>query len=152
MATPRDLAEIACSEAITEVLNAVSSKTRVSAFNLAVRVPGACHTHPPTKNVVPGCAYCARRGNVFSGNTATSNVAAQNDVAAAHNDVVAAYNDVVAAYVKEITSALEKLQQTVRDTLDGNYVAPCDAGDAACDDVEFDELDDALFKAMTEDM
>lgn len=135
MATPRDLAEIACSEAIAEVLNAVSSKTRVSAFNLAVRVPGACHTHPPTKNVVPGCAYCARRGNVFSGNTAAS-------------DVAAAHNDVVAAFVMEITSALEKLQQTVRDTLDGNYVAP----DTACDGVEFDELDDALFKAMTEDM
>jgi hypothetical protein len=130
-ARQRDLAEIACSEAIADVLNAIASKTRVSAFNLAVRVPGACHDHPPTKNTVPGCAYCARCGNVFSG-----------DVGNESKD-----DDIVAPYVAQIASALENLQREVRATLDaGGVKKKVEA------DVEFDDLDEALFRAMTEEM
>jgi len=143
MATTRDLAEIACSEAIAEVLNLIAAKTRVSAFNLATRVPGACHNHPPTKNVVPECAYCARNGNVFA-----------ND-----DGGRVASNDIVATYVAEITNALEKLQRDVRASLNGEHVAvsndDLEADDLTVDELaadEFDDLDEALFKAMTEDM
>lgn len=133
--TSREIAEIACSEAIAEVLNKVSGETRISAFSLAIRVPGACHDHPPTKHVVPGCAFCARNGNAFCADPAPSSAGA-------------AASDIVAAHVARVALALEELQRDVRACLAGGDVRACLAGGAA----EFDDLDDALFKAMTEDM
>lgn len=31
-----------------------------------VGMPGMMHTHNPTRSLVPGCAYCRERGNVFT--------------------------------------------------------------------------------------
>ncbi len=106
MACTRDLAEIACSEAITTVLNSIAKKTKISPFHLAVRVCGACHDHPPTKNTVPTCAYCARAGNAFAG----------GEIGAVDP------NDVVAKYVFEISDCLDKLQKEVRVLLTGEKV------------------------------
>jgi len=48
------------------VLNAVAVSRRVSPHHLALAVPGLCHAHgPDDRAAVPGCAYCARRGNCF---------------------------------------------------------------------------------------
>lgn len=50
------------------LVNGVARARRVSPHHLALAVPGLCHTHlPDARAVVPGCAYCARRGNVFGG-------------------------------------------------------------------------------------
>lgn len=118
MACPRDLAEIACSEAIAVTLNEISKKTKISPFHLAVRVCGACHDHPPTKNIVPGCAYCARAGNALSKNKSIGLVDP---------------NDIVAKYVFEISESLEKMQKEIRSLLTGE---------------KDDDLEAELLKAM----
>ena len=49
------------------LVNAVARARRVSAHHLALAVPGLCHEHlPDERAVVPGCAYCRRRGNCFA--------------------------------------------------------------------------------------
>lgn len=49
------------------VLNALAARRRASPYALALAVPGLCHAHgPDPRAAVPGCAYCARRGNCFS--------------------------------------------------------------------------------------
>ncbi len=121
MACTRDLAEIACSEAITTVLNTISKKTKISPFHLAIRVCGVCHDHPPTKNTVPTCAYCARAGNAL----------AENETIGAVDQ-----NDVVAKYVFQISDCLEKLQKEIRFLLTGE---------------KEDDLEDVLLRAMLED-
>lgn len=50
------------------LVNGVARARRVSAHHLALAVPGLCHEHlPDERAVVPGCAYCRRRGNAFAG-------------------------------------------------------------------------------------
>lgn len=107
MASTRDLAEIACSEAITAAVNTIAKKTKISPLHLAVKIRGACHDHPPTKNVVPGCAYCARAGNALSDDKTLGMVDP---------------NDIVAKYVFNISDALENLQKEVRALLTGENV------------------------------
>lgn len=125
MACTRDLAEIACSEAITTVLNSIAKKTKISPFHLAVRVCGACHDHPPTKNTVPTCAYCARAGNALAKNGTIG---------------VVDPNDVVAKYVFEISDSLDKLQREIRALLTGEKTEKTS-----------DDLDDELLRAMLGD-
>ena len=49
------------------LVNSVARARRVSPHHLALVVPGLCHTHlPDGRPAVPGCAYCARRGNSFA--------------------------------------------------------------------------------------
>lgn len=48
------------------LVNRVAAARRVSPHHLALAVPGLCHSHGPDgRDRVPGCAYCARRGNCF---------------------------------------------------------------------------------------
>lgn len=50
-----------------DLVAAVGRARHVSPQYLALAVPGLCHTHTPCLRAsVPGCAYCARRGNCFS--------------------------------------------------------------------------------------
>lgn len=54
-------------DAAVSIVNALARARRVSAHHLALQVPGLCHTHAPDRRpAVPGCAYCARRGNCFA--------------------------------------------------------------------------------------
>ena len=54
-------------------VNALARARKVSPHHVALQVPGLCHTHGPDTRVFDGsdggrrCAYCARRGNCFSG-------------------------------------------------------------------------------------
>lgn len=49
------------------LINRVAGARRVSPHHLALAVPGLCHAHlPDGRAAVPGCAYCARRGNCFA--------------------------------------------------------------------------------------
>lgn len=49
------------------LVNSVARARRVSPHHLALAVPGLCHVHlPDGRAAVPGCAYCARRGNSFA--------------------------------------------------------------------------------------
>lgn len=49
------------------LVNSVARARRVSPHHLALAVPGLCHSHlPDERAAVPGCVYCARRGNCFA--------------------------------------------------------------------------------------
>ena len=61
-----DIAEDACATVAERVVSAVAASRKTNAAHVAVSVPGLCHVHEPTTETVPGCAYCARRGNVFA--------------------------------------------------------------------------------------
>ena len=48
------------------LVNRLAAARRVSPHHVALAVPGLCHVHGPDgRRAVPGCAYCARRGNCF---------------------------------------------------------------------------------------
>lgn len=60
------LEALATAHAVT-IINAAARARRVSPHHLALAVPGLCHSHlPDERAVVPGCVYCARRGNCFA--------------------------------------------------------------------------------------
>ena len=59
-------AEAAVEALALGLVNAVARARKVSPHHLALLVPGLCHAHCPDRRAaVPGCAYCARRGNCF---------------------------------------------------------------------------------------
>lgn len=62
-----DLAEAACKDLAERVIGDLARARRVNPAHLAQSVPGVAHAHEPTTDVVEGCAFCARRGNVFGG-------------------------------------------------------------------------------------
>ena len=106
-----ELSETACAEAISLVLNHVASVTKIPAAHLAIEIPGCCHTHPPTTDVVGGCAYCARRGNCFAG-------AADRTMADDRDRI-----DDVKKAADEIAVTLRALVERVFDILDTRGIA-----------------------------
>lgn len=62
-----ETAETACSALAERVIGDFSMARRVHGTHAALAVTGVCHTHEPTTDLVPGCAYCARQGNAFAG-------------------------------------------------------------------------------------
>lgn len=134
--TLAQIAEIACSEAASAVLNDVSSRTKIPGLHMAAAVPGVCHDHPPTTSLVEGCAYCARNGNVFAD-------AARADAARA---------DAVERYVREVEKTLADLAKTIALALERDRNVAVDATKAALADREVDlELEMMLIDALCED-
>lgn len=134
--TLAQIAEIACSEAASAVLNDVSSRTKIPGLHMAAAVPGVCHDHPPTTSLVEGCAYCARNGNVFAD-------AARADAARA---------DAVERYVREVEKTLADLAKTIALALKRDRNVAVDATKAALADREVDlELEMMLIDALCED-
>lgn len=139
--TLAQIAEIACSEAASAVLNDVSARTKIPGLHMAAAVPGVCHDHPPTTSLVEGCAYCARNGNVFAD-------AARDD--AARTD--AARTDAVERYVREVEKTLADLAKTIALALERDRNVTVDATKAALADREVDlELEMMLMDALRED-
>jgi hypothetical protein len=62
-----EAAEDACRRILEHIVNEYSSKNKLVAMHIATKIPGMCHTHEPTDELVENCPYCNRRGNVFSG-------------------------------------------------------------------------------------
>jgi hypothetical protein len=67
-----DIAETACGDLAALVIDRLAKARKVNAAHAAQSIPGVCHSHEPTTDLVPGCAYCARRGNAFSGEARTA--------------------------------------------------------------------------------
>ena len=61
-----DALEDVVTQLAVRVLVTVGRAHHVSPQYLAVLVTGLCHAHNPTRAYVDGCAYCARRGNVYA--------------------------------------------------------------------------------------
>lgn len=48
------------------LLERLAASKKLNAHALALCVTGLTHDHDPTDHIVPGCAYCARCGNIFA--------------------------------------------------------------------------------------
>jgi hypothetical protein len=48
------------------LLERLAASKKLNAHALALCVTGLTHDHDPTDHLVPGCAYCARCGNIFA--------------------------------------------------------------------------------------
>ena len=141
--TLAQIAEIACSEAASAVLNDISSRTKIPGLHMAAAVPGVCHDHPPTTSLVEGCAYCARNGNVFADADAARADAARADAARA---------DAAERYVREVEKTLADLAKTIALALERDRNVAVDATKAALADREVDlELEMMLMDALRED-
>jgi len=125
--TLAQIAEIACSEAASAVLNDVSTRTKIPGLHMAAAVPGVCHDHPPTTNLVEGCAYCARNGNVFSADETTVGAAVKTD-------------DVVARYVREVEKTLTDLANAIAVRLETDKNVVVDATKATLADMELERM------------
>jgi hypothetical protein len=125
--TLAQIAEIACSEAASAVLNDISARTKIPGLHMAAAVPGACHDHPPTTNLVEGCAYCARNGNVFSSDETTV-------------DRTVETTDVVARYVREVEKTLTDLANAIAVRLETDKNVAVDATKATLADMELERM------------
>jgi glutamate racemase len=125
--TLAQIAEIACSEAASAVLNDISSRTKIPGLHMAAAVPGVCHDHPPTTNLVEGCAYCARNGNVFSADETTADAAVETD-------------DVVARYVREVEKTLTDLANAIAVRLETDKNVAVNATKATLADMELERM------------
>jgi hypothetical protein len=125
--TLAQIAEIACSEAASAVLNDISSRTKIPGLHMAAAVPGVCHDHPPTTDLVEGCAYCARNGNAFS--------AAETTV-----DRTVGTTDVVARYVREVEKTLTDLANAIAVRLETDKNVVVDATKATLADMELERM------------
>lgn len=129
---PRDVAEEACVDLASSIINEVSHRTpRIMALHMATAVPGLCHTHTPSVNVDETCAYCRRNGNVFCEDAARavvptsgqadargaaerSQAAAARSQAAAARGQTAAPEDVIEPFVRRVEAVLVELAAEVR--------------------------------------
>jgi hypothetical protein len=59
-------AELAATEFATSVINEIAKKKKMSGMTISPFIPGLTHDHPPCDFVVDSCAYCMRKGNIFS--------------------------------------------------------------------------------------
>lgn len=131
--TLAQIAEIACSEAASAALNDISARTKIPGLHMAAAVPGVCHDHPPTTNLVEGCAYCARNGNVFS----------------SAGRVDAVRTDAIERYVREVEKTLADLAKTIALALERDRNVAVDGTKAALTDREADrELESMLMDAL----
>ena len=124
-----EIAEISCSETISTVVATMAARTKIHGVHLALAVPGACHDHPPTTDVVEGCAYCERNGNVF---------AAERDAS-----ISFAAKDVVAAYVHEVRDTLRRLAEHV-----DRIVTTHRRGTKTTNATDVDDLETQLLEAL----
>jgi len=159
-----EIAEIACSETISAFVATLASKTKIHGVHLALAVPGACHDHPPTTDIVEGCAYCERNGNVFSAEDTPGNVFSAEDTTsrdpaprATKTEATTKAKDAVVTYVHEIRDTLRRLAEHVdrivtthrRGTNDVEDTSTMSTGvDDGLDVDDLDDLETQLLEAL----
>ena len=101
------LAELATTEFATSVIDEIAKKKKMSGMTVAPFIPGVTHDHPPCDFIVETCAYCARKGNVFSEDYVEDSTGKYTD------DIICKYRSKILAIFeemeKEITEKLENL-------------------------------------------
>lgn len=99
------LAELAATEFATSVINEIAKKKKMSGMTVAPFIPGVTHNHPPCDFVVESCAYCARKGNVFSEDYAEDYTGKDAD-------------DIICKYRTKILKIFEEMEKEISEITD----------------------------------
>jgi len=106
------IAEIACSEAATLVIDDIAKKHKMNPLHIASYVPGIAHNHPPCEHIVESCTYCKRNGNVFSN--------ARENSPPEQNDVMSVYKRKLIVIFEDMKNELQNTVQHIWNTADND--------------------------------
>ena len=99
------LADIAATEFAVIVINEIAKKKKMNGMTIAPFIPGVTHDHPPCDFVVESCAYCARKGNIFSEEYAEDYTGKDAD-------------DIICKYRTRILEIFEEMEKEITGNLD----------------------------------
>ena len=116
------IAEIACSEAASFIIDNIAKKHKMNPLHVASYVPGIVHNHPPCEHLVESCVYCKRNGNVFSNKEENS-----------HQE-----SDLISVYKRKLIVIFDDMMNEIQNTVDA----------ILCQDDKDDDLEKMLLEAL----